>query len=47
MPVINRSFMDAKNWTIEEQTDKEQGDGAYIFKPEWRDPFPSVYGKLN
>jgi hypothetical protein len=45
--IINRAFLEDKDRTIEEQTDAEQGDGAYIFKPEWRDASPKVYGKLN
>jgi len=46
-PIINRNYIDAKDKTTEEKTDNEQGDGAYIFKPEWRRAAPEVYGKLN
>ena len=34
-------------WTGEELADAEPGEGAYIFKPEWRSPKPKAYGKLS
>jgi len=36
----------AKNETEEEKKDTEPSDGAYLFIPEWRDPFPHPYSKL-
>jgi hypothetical protein len=35
------------NWTLEEQTDAEPSEGAYVFKPDWRSPVPIKYGKLS
>lgn len=32
--------------TEEERADLKEGDGPYIFKPEWRDPLPQQYSKL-
>jgi hypothetical protein len=46
-PSINRSFLDRYLWTLEEKTDNEPSEGAYIFKPEWRNPKPVNYGKLS
>ena len=43
----NRMFLDKWNYTADEKADLEQSEGAYIFKPEWRNPRPQVYGKLN
>jgi hypothetical protein len=47
LPDINRSLVDPGKWTPEEKADAIAGEGAYIFLPDWRDPFPVVYGKLN
>lgn len=33
--------------TLEEMTDGSPGDGAYIFKPDWRDPLPHPYSSVN
>ena len=33
--------------TLEETLDKEPSEGAYVFKPEWRSPLPTKYGKLS
>lgn len=40
-------FLPTWNMTEEEKSDIENSEGAYIFKPEWRDPKPHLYGKLN
>lgn len=31
----------------EQHFDGWTAEGAYSFQPEWRDPMPSVYGKLD
>lgn len=42
---INRVFFTGS--TAEEETDDEGSEGAYIFKPEWRNPLPVSYGKIS
>ena len=41
---VNRMYF--KNKTAEEVGDGTTGDGAYIFRPEWRNPMPKPYSKL-
>jgi hypothetical protein len=41
---LNRKFL--QKMTEEENADKSLADGPYVFKPEWRDPFPHEYSKL-
>lgn len=41
---LNRRF--AKDKTKEEIQDTKQGEGHYLFMPEWRDPLPHPYSKL-
>lgn len=43
----SRKFLHKWNYTEEEKSDLEESEGAYIFKPEWRDPKPHLYGKLS
>lgn len=33
--------------TIEQHFDGWTAEGAYSFQPEWRDPLPRIYGKLD
>lgn len=39
-------FMDPVDWNQDEKTDYESSEGNYLFKPEWRKPFPVKYGNL-
>jgi len=32
--------------TEDEELDGEESDGAYVFRPEWRNPLPTKFGKL-
>jgi hypothetical protein len=41
---LNRQYFNKK--TEEEIADDTSGDGAYIFRPEWRNPFANPYSKL-
>lgn len=38
---VGRRRVDAANYTEAEKLDLEQNEGAYIFKPNWRNPLPS------
>lgn len=38
--------MEKINWTADEKTDNEPGEGAYLFKPDWRTPLPQKYSTL-
>lgn len=45
---FEKQFMNKKLYqTLEEMTDSSPGDGAYIFKPDWRDPLPHPYSSVN
>lgn len=39
-------FMDPIDWNVDEKTDAEPSEGNYIFKPDWRKPWPVKYGTL-
>ena len=39
-------FMDPIDWNVDEKTDAEPSEGNYIFKPDWRKPWPVKYGSL-
>ena len=40
--------VDAKSLhTNAEKFDLEESEGPYIFKPDWRNPLPNIYGKLD
>lgn len=39
-------FINKKQWTWGEKLDNEESDGAYVFRPEWRDPLPKSFGKI-
>jgi hypothetical protein len=41
---LNKLYFKKK--TEEELADEKSGDGAYIFRPEWRNPLPNPYSKL-
>lgn len=40
-------FINKKQWTWGEKLDNEESDGAYVFRPEWRDPLPKSFGKIQ
>lgn len=40
-------FLGDDKRTLDEKTDAETGEGAYLFIPEWRDPLPKKYSNLN
>jgi len=46
-PNVNRMFLGDDKRTLDEKTDAETGEGAYLFIPEWRDPLPKKYSTLN
>jgi hypothetical protein len=39
-PKIGRRHIDPANFTEAEKFDSEQSEGAYLFKPNWRNPLP-------
>lgn len=46
-PNINRRDAIDTNRTEEEKKDNFNGDGSYVFLPEWRHPLPLGFGKLD
>ena len=40
---VNRVLISKKKQTVEEQLDSMGSEGAYIFKPDWRDPLPKQF----
>jgi hypothetical protein len=37
----------SKNKTLAESFDEESSEGPYLFIPEWRNPLPQIFGKLD
>jgi hypothetical protein len=44
---FKRFGLDKKFWTQSDYLNDDKNEGAYIFKPDWKDPLPKQYGKLD
>lgn len=43
----NRNFIKGEFETDEEKLNGEASEGAYTFRPEWKDPLPKQFSKLK
>jgi hypothetical protein len=46
-PPFSRANLDKKFWTQADYLNDDRSEGAYLFKPQWDDPLPKQYGKLD
>lgn len=46
-PKLQRKHLDPSNLTETETLDIDKNEGAYLFKPNWRNPLPVQYSTLN
>jgi len=44
---LNREYLDFGDLTEVEKANEGFQEGAYIFRPQWNDPLPHQYGKLD
>jgi len=44
---FNRFNIEKKFWTQADHLNDAKSEGAYLFKPNWKDPLPKQYGKLD
>jgi len=44
---VARFGLGKKFWTQADYLNDDKNAGAYIFKPDWKDPLPKQYGKLD